>query len=210
MPRQAWLILVCLTFVLLGCGPKYPLDIPEEEWQNMSAEERLQAREKQAELDKAEQERRKAEAEAREAEAIEWLQDQEASRQNAEYGERLQCVLDPAQAYLGGSWRDIEPLALDVVQGMILEKEIKEVRDGYIRRRETIYAGFDGQTLSLCERKQDVQRQASEDCLHLLGTFEEYSQGVNKKLQADSFLRARIRCDLGPGQDMPSRLRLER
>jgi len=210
MPRVIRIVLVFFALVFLGCGPKYPLDIPEEEWRDMSAKERLQARKKQTELDKAKEERRKAEANAREAEAIKWLQDLEASRKDAEYGERLQCVLSPIQAYLGGSWRKIKPLALDVVQGMVLEKEIKEVSDGFVRRKEKIYAGFDGQTLTLCERKEDVQKQASEDCVHILGTFQEYSKGVQKDFKSHRFLRGRIRCDLAPGEVMPPRLRLER
>ncbi len=101
-------------------------------------------------------------------------------------------------------------IALDVVQGMILEKEIKDVRHGFVRGKEMVYAGLDGQTLSICDRKKDVQRQASGDCVHLLGTFQEYRQGVKSTLKSSRFLRGRIRCDLAPGEGMPPRLRLER
>src|SRR6056297_814054 len=116
MQKIFFVSLPLLLFCLLGCGAKYPLDIPEDKWMTLSKQEQLRAREKQAELDLVREKRREAEAKAREAEAIKWLKDNEASRKDARYGERIQCVLSKAEAYIWGKWQRIEPVALDIVK----------------------------------------------------------------------------------------------
>ena len=199
-----------LTFALLaGCGSRYPLDIPEAQWEAMTPQEQLEARQEQAKLDRAAEERRTTEARAREAQAKKWLKDLEASREDARYGERLQCVLSPAQAYIGRSWREIEPLALDVVKGMVLKLDLKEADDGVFRYSTEAYAGFDGQTLSICPEEDYVQKNDPK-CARVLATFEQYRKGVETTIKASDFLRGKIVCDLVPGEGMPKRLILEK
>lgn len=208
MSKRACLLVVILI-LLVGCTSKYPLGIPEEQWQALSPQEQLEARQKQASLDKAQAERRAAEARAREAEAKQWLKDLEAKREAARYGERVQCVLSPAEAYLAGSWRQVEPVALDIVKGMILEFELQEPNTQTFHYSSKAYAGFDGQTLSICPQKEYVQRNAS-PCAKVLGTFEQYRKGIKTTIHAQDFLRAKIECDLVPGKGMPKRLILEK
>lgn len=205
MLKKSIVTTVLILLFSVGCSTRYPLDIPEEKWKTMSEAQQLQARQKQAELDRAREKRRAAEARAREAEAIKWLKAKEAARENASYGERVQCVLTDAQAYLWGKWRDIEPVALDLVKGMVLEFEIIESADNGIGYQEKGYAGFDGQTLSLCSEKDRVQRNSA-TCARVLGTFEQYAKGLQKRIRSDEFLRGKIRCDLAPGKGMPKRL----
>ncbi len=193
--------LLCLP----ACSPKYPLDIPENKWVTMTGQEQLRAREKQAELEKAEEKRRAAEAGARQAEAVKWLKDKEASREQARYGDRLQCVLTNAQAWFWDEWRSIEPVALDIVKGMVLKLELSQADEDGFHFSKKVYAGFDGQTLTLCPEKNLV-RQNDPSCARVLGTFEQYAKGLQKKFQAKKFLRGRIRCDLAPGKGMPERL----
>src|SRR6056297_2714593 len=102
--KQLIMLFGALLF-LAGCGTHYPLDIPEGEWMEMSSQERQRAREKQAELEKAREKRRAAEAEARAAESLKWLKRREASREQARYGDRVQCVLSDAKAYVWDEWR---------------------------------------------------------------------------------------------------------
>lgn len=142
-------------FALTACAPRHPLGIPDEQWQTLSMEQRLQAHDKQATLDRAEDERRAAKARAREAEAARQHAELEARRRSARYGERVQCVLGDAQVRLGGKWRDIEPVALDMVQGMAIPLPLSEPSGHTIRRQTAAYAHFDGQTISLCEGDGD-------------------------------------------------------
>ncbi|MFN2269075.1 MAG: lipoprotein [Desulfonatronovibrio sp.] len=200
----ALIIIALLCISLTGCGPKYPLGIPEENWQNMNEQDRLRAREKQAELNLAQEKRRKAEAEERTAESIKWLKDLEVSRENARYGQRVQCVLSNAQAYFWGEWRDIEPVALDIVKGMVLKFDILQAGDKY-GFEERAYAGFDGQTISLCREESEVQHNAR-SCARVAANFKQYARGLKTTIKKDKFLRARIRCDLAPGKGMPLRL----
>jgi predicted small lipoprotein YifL len=209
MQRKFFIPLLFLMLGLLSCGTKYPLDIPEEKWASMTRQEQLRAREKQAELELAREKRRAAEAKAREAEAIKWLKDKEASRKQARYGERIQCVLTKAEAYIWGEWRRIEPVALDIVKGMVLEFELSEANDNGLNFQQKAYAGFDGQTLSLCPEKDQVQRN-DPSCARVLGTFEQYAKGIKSKIGVQDFLRGRIRCDLAPGKGMPERIIIKR
>src|SRR5690554_4715266 len=55
-----------LILPLAGCAARYPLDIPEAQWEAMTPTEQRQAREQQAALDHARAEQRAAEARARE------------------------------------------------------------------------------------------------------------------------------------------------
>jgi len=209
MKRKLSVSLLFLMFGLLGCGPEYPLDIPEQKWMTMNRQEQLRAREKQAELEINREKRRAAEAEARKAEAVKWLRDKEANLEQARYGERIQCVLTSAEAYIWGEWRKIEPVALDIAKGMVVEFELREVTGGGVSFQEKAYAGFDGQTLSLCPEKDRVRRN-DPSCARVLGTFEQYAGGMKRKIGARDFLRGRIRCDLAPGKGMPERIIINR
>lgn len=209
MLRKIIVMSVLVLLFLFGCIGRYPLDIPEQQWKTMTHEEKLQARQKQAELDKARQNRLAAEARAREAEAIQWLRDQQAARDNARYGERIQCVLSRAEAYFWGKWRRIEPVALDLVKGMVIDFDMVEAGNNGLGYEQKGYAGFDGQTICMCPEKEAVQRNTS-SCARVLGTFEQYARGLETRVCADEFLRGRIRCDLAPGKGMPQRLIIDR
>lgn len=96
----------------------------EAERLRLTPDQRLQVREKLLEHDRlAEQSR---EADAGQLEAQRQAAELQARRQNALYGERLQCVLQPAQAWLNCQWRPVEPLALDLMAGheqaLVLQK----------------------------------------------------------------------------------------
>ena len=209
--RAAAYALIGLMVVigLAGCIATNPLAIPDDEWQLMTAEQRLQARIKQAELDDARAQARAEAAAAQQqadAQAAAQLKQQQA---DARYGDRLQCVLSEAQARLNRKWRDLEPLALDLLKDQPVQLTLSEASDSWRRYSTTAEARFDGQTLSLCPTSA-ITRINPHDCLLVLGTFEDYRQGIERAAAQSDFVRGHLRCALAPTADMPQRIYLER
>lgn len=177
--------------LLSACGPRYPLDIPEEQWTRMSPAEQNEARIKQAELDRARTEARRQEAEAREAEAAARAAELEHARANAAPGERVQCILQPVEMHYGGKWRAAEPVGLDLVAGMSIGFEL-QARENRYRRIEG-QATFSGMEVRLCPEYGD-------DCARFLATTGELRRGVTRQVAADDLLRGRMHCELAhPG-----------
>lgn len=165
------------------------MDIPKEQWQAMAPSQQMEAREKQAELDKVREERRALEARNRQIE----LENEKAAlalrRQEAGPGERVQCVLSSAEAKLASRWLPIEPVAFDLVTGMGSVTEIQAKED---RRRSDVYADFDGMKVRICPS----QRSNEKDCAVAVATQSEYRRGVVRELEKQDFLKGRLRCDL--------------
>ncbi|WP_428622838.1 hypothetical protein, partial [Sedimenticola sp.] len=91
--------------LLSGCTISNPLRIPDEQWSQMTQEQKLKAYEQQAELDKA---RIEAKALERQAQIDADARKQEAlmqMRQNARYGDLVQCVLEPLEVRYHRKWR---------------------------------------------------------------------------------------------------------
>ncbi|GAB1394865.1 hypothetical protein MASR1M60_30290 [Rhodocyclaceae bacterium] len=126
----------------------------------------------------------------------------ETRRRSVRYGERVQCVLGDAQARLGGKWRDIEPVALDLVQDMTIPFPLSEPSGHTVRRQTPAYARFDGQTIFLCQGDGD-DRGDSGSCVRLLGTHADYRRGIDQRIDSANFLRGRLRCDLVPTPGIP-------
>ncbi|WP_146164798.1 hypothetical protein [Desulfonatronum sp. SC1] len=190
-----------LFLLLLSCGHRNPLDIPDAQWQMMTPEQQLQARNQQAELDRAlvlrkaeEARQRAAEAEARKAEL-------DAMRRNAPYGDRVQCVFEGAQTYFNRNWQPILPLGLDLVRGYE-EAIVMEISSSeYLRMPIEAYALFDGQVVSLCRFSGD-NTYRREHCAILVGTRRDFQQGIVAHVYASDFLRGRLRCDHPPSENV--------
>lgn len=191
------MVMLTALFLISGCGASYPLDIPKEEWKEMSVENRIEARQKAAELERAREERRAAEAAAREAEALKSAEELSKARREADYGQRVQCVLRNAEGYLGGDWRSVEPIAIDLVTGLEIKVELTEASDDGLHYSREGYASFNGQTVQICDRAAD-SRSVRSRCARLLGTFQEFRHGLSDAIQHDRFLRGHLRCDLVP------------
>ena len=213
--RASWLLLILVVIILAACAPRHPLGIDDKDWQTLSPQQRLDALEQQAQLDLAQEQRRIAEARQREAQARQ--QEAEAARQRAEleklrcearYGDRIQCVLDQAEVYRSRRWEPIESLAFDLVRHVELTTAMIEQRHRQQRTIGTVYALFDGQTVSLCDRQgADSGRR---QCLRLVGVFEDYRRGIRQQLVAPEFLRGELRCSLAPAEGMPLQLMINR
>lgn len=193
-PRVKLSLILLMALGLAACGPSHPLGIADSEWQTMTSEQRMAAREKQVELDKvraqerAERARLRAEEEARQQALI------EERRANAQYGERVQCVLTQAEARLSGSWRSIEQTGFDLVIGEVKPFTVQHVKDGRTRHSRTGYASFDGQTVSMCLHARN--NTSSSNCATLVATTSAYERGVREQVSSGDFVRGSLQCDL--------------
>lgn len=189
-----YIALLMLTLGLIACGPYHPMGISDEEWQTLTPEQRMQARELQAEVDKAkaaeraEKARIRAEQEAREQALI------EERRANPQYGERVQCVLTEGQAKLSRKWRSIEPVGVDLVIGEKQAFDVLHLRDGRTRYSRSGYASFDGQRVNMCLHSNSIP--TSNQCASLVATTRQFDRGVSQNISSKDFLRGKMRCDL--------------
>ena len=186
-------LLVVLLGMLASCS-MHPLGMSGQEWEALTPEQQLRAREQQAVLDQAAAERRAAQARADEAEALRQAAELQLRRQLAAPGERIQCVLGPHEAWLNRKWRAAEPLALDLLQGDEQRFDLVQAGSGSRSYYANGYARFDGETLLLCPHAAADWRR-DQGCTRLLGTSGEWQRGLRGQLESDSFLRGSIRCE---------------
>lgn len=187
-----------VALLLSGCTT-YPLGLDEESWQQLSPQQKLEASQQQAELDQARDLRLAREAEARAEEARREANELMLRRREAAYGERVQCVLEPAAYRNGGEWQRLKPVAMDLVMGMSLGIELHEVKRSY-RTHEAV-AWFDGQQVFICPDEYSARR-GSERCVSVAGHHREYRQGLIRQIESGNFLKGRLSCSLvegGPG-----------
>lgn len=189
-------VMVVLMVLVAGCASQYPMGMSEDEWQALSAEQRLDARERAERLNleaarqRAEQQRLRAEQERLAEQAL--IQ----RRREAQFGERVQCVLDAAELRSGGNWRDARPLGLDLIVGETHEFEL--LRKDSRHRGVTGQASFDGQLIELCDRR-------GRNCAVIAGTSRDFQRGLHRQIEIDDALRGELRCDLAEPQPKPGR-----
>lgn len=189
---QKGLMLIGMLW-LSGCS-MHPLGINDDEWAVMSREEQLRAYEKQAELDKVRAEAQaieraaQAEAEARKYEAMAQL------RENAQYGDIVQCVLDPVQMKFRSDWKPAQPQAFDLVRGEQLTLRIQDRKDRYSSEARVAFAAS-GLEVELC--RNNAYRYGG-DCVRVLGTSRDFRRGMSKTFEIDRFMKGTLRCDLKP------------
>lgn len=104
-----------IVALLLSACASYPLGMSEAQWLALTPEQQYDAQIKQAELDRQREARRLAEQQAREQALKEQQAQLALARNNANYGERVQCVLQNSELYINKKWRASEPLALDLL-----------------------------------------------------------------------------------------------
>jgi hypothetical protein len=187
------LCLVLGAWMLTGCS-LHPLGIDDDEWASMSQTEQLQAYEKQAELDKvraeaqARERQAQAEAEARKYEAM------AAMRRNAQYGDIVQCVLDPLDVRFGGDWKASKPQVFDLVRGEERDLRLQDLKERYSTTAQVRFAES-GLEVALC---RDDYYASSQGCTRLLGTSRDFHRGVRQTVSIDRFMQGTLRCDLKP------------
>lgn len=101
---KPYLCSVVCALLLTACI-SYPLGMSEAQWLALTPEQQYDAQLKQAELDRQREARRLAEQQAREQALKEQQAQLELARENAKYGERVQCVLQNSELYFNKKWR---------------------------------------------------------------------------------------------------------
>ena len=89
-----------------------------------------------------------------------------------------------------------QPLAFDLVAGYEQPLQLQEVDRRGVRYSNRAFARFDGQQLTLCQQPQG--KAYTGRCVRELGTFADYRRGIQREVEADQFLRGRLRCSLVP------------
>lgn len=187
------MLLVAGALWLTGCS-LHPLGIDDDEWAVMSREEQLRAYEKQAELDKvrakaqAQERAAQAAAEARKYEAMAYL------RQNARYGDIVQCVLDPVDMKFSSKWKPAKPQAFDLVRGEQLTLRMQDWKERY-RSEASVSFAESGLEVELC---RNSAYRYSGDCTRVLGTSRDFRRGISKTFEIDRYMKGTLRCDLKP------------
>jgi hypothetical protein len=180
-----------MAIMLAGCASKYPLGMDEAEWLALSAEEKLDARKQQAEIDEARALRRAAEVQARAEERRRYEAFQSMARSTASPGSRVQCLLT-GEVRAGGQWRDASPAWVDIVAGWRDEVAVTS-RDG--RFTHIGYAGFDGVTVRICPTELDLEWGAKR-CAEVTATPQAYRRGLDREGLVEGVWRGQIQCDL--------------
>lgn len=181
-------------FILLfvGCSSN-PLNIPDEIWLNMSDEKKIQAYEQQASLNLQREQNRQLELQLRAKEEQQKQLMYENQLENAPYGERLQCIVYDAKAKLNRKMRDINYIGLDLLKNNIQEFKIVQNTSSSRRYSSVGYAFFNGIELKLCD-DSNMRR----NCTSIVGTFMDFSKGVNRHLSNDDFIIGKIKCEFIP------------
>lgn len=199
------MLLLLLLIGVSSCGTRYPLGIPEDQWVLMTSQQQLDARNQQAALQQAAHDLRVAEARAREAEALKQAADLAHRLQSAQYGERVQCILDPVELAVLGRWKTARPVALDLVLGYADKIEAFDYHGRYV---QTFYAAFDGQVVRICPTANSIQRHSMVECTDFIATQHQYERGTLRQIDHDGFIRGDLYCDFSPQTSRSQRLML--
>lgn len=203
-----------MTLCLMGCAPQFPLGMQQAEWQALSPEQKLQAREAQAVLDEKEAERRRRER----AEAEKMAAEQRRRRElrierlyaTAEFGDILQCRVDHPFVAAAGQWQAALPTAFQVVRGEERALEFVSREWGW-SNFVWVRLSMDGLTLTLCPSHQSVQTfTRTSACSRLTGTTYELTRGKSAKIEVPGYLLGESFCVLAPAPGMPPSLIIER
>ncbi len=140
------------SFLLAGCTTMNPLSIPDDEWVQMSAQQRLTARQSQAALTQArlESDRQRRHYEAKlAAQQVRLAQQEKKLRyQQAHYGDIVQCELSSTRVRDSKNWRFVQPAEFDVIRADRTEVKLYDHKG---RVRKTLNTTFsDRGKLELC------------------------------------------------------------
>ena len=186
MKMKAWVklgLLVVFAFVLAGCASN-PLGMSDAEWEALSPSEKVEARVQQEKLNAAEMERR-AEKRRQEAAKERELQD---LRQNAPYGDVVQCTLTNAKAKFSGDWHPAQSVSVELHESED-RRQVRIAQADRPTRGETLHMGFDGMNVKVC-------KWYNRDCDVMAGSERSYERGATKRISVDGLVEGTLRCTL--------------
>jgi hypothetical protein len=175
----------------------------KEEWVLLTPQQQMEARMKQADLNRANAERRAQQAAARRQryaamEAEERRRIEELYR-SSRYGDVLECVIHGGTARFHSREYAYTPIPFTLARG-----EIKSVTLAAGNRRGKFWAQYspDGLSMNLCYRKPG--RHGSRYCVSVNGQSSEFSAGISQRVSVKRIFRdARVVCAHRPERDMP-------
>lgn len=179
-----------LSLFLSGCA-FHPLGINDEQWQNMSHTEKMQAYQEQSRLDEI---RRKERAEAARKEEEARIARQKALEErirNARFGDIVQCVLEPASSYRKRQWQDAQPVVFELFKGQSEPFRLQTL-DGRDGAKFKASFNENGLAVTLCDHYSDRR------CATLPATYREFKSGVRRSLKVKDTLKGILRCDYKP------------
>lgn len=205
-PRPAfarWHLIGGFLLILAACGPSFPLGMTEAEWQALSPEQQLQARQQQASIDAERQRQREVERAARAAEAA---AAERAERERVERiiaqrvpGSVIDCAIEGGEVRFRflKAWIEPEPVAFTIVRSerraVDLASPAKQGRANEIR---PLWVVFDdgARQLALCPFLHAEPTDPTCRRIALLGS--EIEGGFARRLDMPDVIRnATLRCE---------------
>ena len=186
-------ILVILT-ALVGCASRYPLGMSEVEWNTLTPEQQLEARNHQAALDEAARERREAAAQLRAEQERERAEQERKEQQaylqairDAQPGELLQCTLSNAEGYFSNQWQTLEPIGFNLLVGYQHNAVLTNAnRSSQSVRMNLLYTGAN---IQICT---DNRR----ECTNFVATQNQLRNGVTQFISLANTARGEMYCDI--------------
>ncbi|HLV47653.1 MAG TPA: hypothetical protein VKY35_01160 [Aliidiomarina sp.] len=106
-------------------------------------------------------------------------------RQNAPYGEVVQCAFRDTQAKFGNEWHPTQPFSFAIHRSEI-NRPITLVRQGSSRSVE-LHLSFDGLNVNVCPAY-------GRSCATLAGTERAYSRGYSQPIVVNEKLTGKLYC----------------
>lgn len=192
--RVFGLITLLLSVIMAGCSSN-PLGIDDDHWEMMSSAQKLEAHKVQAEVEKEQQRAATARYQAELEAQTERQKLRESIRKNAQYGDLIQCVLDPVYRYSNKGWLPLQGVSFELVRGESRALTLARVDNN---KDQTVYAlaGMSGQQVQICQNYSKAY--GASTCFGLQATTREMAYGVGRYFEIKKELKGQLRCDLRP------------
>jgi len=186
--------LLLAPLLMSGCAAMNPLNIPDEEWAQMSTQQRLTARQTQAELTQArlesDRQRRHHEAQLAAQQAVFEQQEREQRFRQAHYGDILQCELSATRVRGSKGWRFVQPSEFTVMRADTRQIQLYDYKD---RVRKTLNVSFSERgKLELCIHP------THRHCANFSWRQRKLSRGVQTPLHMGEKLHGQLYCEFKP------------
>ncbi|MEN3159735.1 hypothetical protein ABC502_15250 [Alkalimonas sp. NCh-2] len=180
-----------VTFALIAACANYPLGMTEDEWNRLSPQQQLDARERQALLNQAEHARRAEAARHKAEQEREEQQRYQAMLANAGPGDIVQCVLQNGEGYYGSSWHPAEPVGFSLLRNYT--QTVSFAEQGRPTRSITTELTYNGANIRVC-------RLNNRDCSNVAATQNQLRNGISQNIQVNRAIRGTLYCDI-PNHD---------
>ncbi len=180
-----------LVLLLTACLQTYPLGMSEAQWKALSPQEQMQARVKQAELDRIEAARR-AEEQRREEKRKEAEKARIASLYaSARYGDIIECAVEGGIADFHPGWKKYQRAVVSLVRGEIKEVSLRS-ESGSDTQEFWAALNHEGNTVKICDSEPS---RGSSDCATVAGLTSDFSRGIRQTVSLkEIFNSAEVLC----------------